>query len=91
VELTEDEIFDYEKLSKKIGVLMNMGIDPDDDEKLLKLLLRRSKILQTAENKIPTTLNIIDSMNNLSQLIRKKFSRSLHIFTVTLPQKTDVK
>jgi len=67
VELTEDEILNYEHLSKKIGALLNMGVD--DDEALLRLLIKRSEILQTAENKITTILDIVDNIQNLSHAL----------------------
>lgn len=69
VELTEEEIIEYEYLSKKIGILFNMGADPDDNENLLRLLIKRSEVLQNAENKIPTIINLVDNIPNISHTL----------------------
>jgi len=69
VELTPSEIVQYENLSKKISVQFNIGEDPDENENLLKLLIKRAEIIQTAENKIPVTLDIVKSIQNLSHTL----------------------
>jgi len=69
IELTEEEIIEYELLSKKIGVLFNMGEDPNENEGLLKLLIKRSEILQIAENKIPKVVEVIDQLENISHTL----------------------
>jgi superfamily II DNA or RNA helicase len=69
VELTEEEVIQYELLSKKIGVLMSMGEDLAENKKLLKLLIKRSELLQTAENKIPTIINLLENISEISHTL----------------------
>lgn len=69
VELTCEEIQRYDQLTKKIGVLLNMGEDPDENDNLLKLLLKRAEIIQKAENKIPITLSLVDDISNLTHTL----------------------
>jgi superfamily II DNA or RNA helicase len=69
VELTEDETVNYEILTKKICALINIGEDPDNNEDILKLLIRRAEIIQQAENKIPTIIEILENIPNLSHSI----------------------
>lgn len=69
VELSEVEIIQYDLLSKKIGRLIGMGEDPEENENLLRLLIKRAEILQTAENKIPSICEIVDSIPELSHAL----------------------
>ena len=56
VELTDDEKYEYFKLSKKIGKLIN--VSNEDDECLTSLLMKRARIIGCAKNK----LNVLSSM-----------------------------
>jgi len=46
-----------------------MGEDPEENENLLRLLIKRAEILQTAENKIPSICEIVDSIPELSHAL----------------------
>lgn len=50
VELTEEEKYEYLKLSKKIGKLMS--VCDEDDECLTSLLMKRARIIGSAQNKL---------------------------------------
>lgn len=58
VELNDDEMEEYFLLSKKIGVLFAQGRD-ELDEYLTHLLIKRSQILNNAENKIPVLKGLL--------------------------------
>jgi len=61
VDLTEEEFLNYEKLTVRIGELLEMGatLDPAEgeksglDEELAFLTFKRADILKSAENKVP--------------------------------------
>lgn len=50
IELTEEERYEYLKLSKKIGKFMS--ICDEDDECLTSLLMKRARIIASAQNKL---------------------------------------
>lgn len=56
VDLTESEVIEYESISKKIGqiVAYNQSVqpDPESNESLKTLLMKRARILGKAENKL---------------------------------------
>ena len=54
--MTDDEKYEYFKLSKKIGKLIN--VSNEDDECLTSLLMKRARIIGCAKNK----LNVLSSM-----------------------------
>jgi DNA phosphorothioation system restriction enzyme len=56
IEFTEDEMQQYQELSHKISRLFAQGVNDLDEEggALQKLLFERSRMLGSAENKIPT-------------------------------------
>lgn len=56
VELTEEEKYEYFKLSKKIGKLMS--ICNEDDECLTSLLMKRARIIASAQNKLKVLKNM---------------------------------
>lgn len=64
VELNDEEMEDYKVLSKKIGQLMAQNKD-ESDEYLTQLLIKRSKILNSAKNKIPALEKLIDQEKNI--------------------------
>jgi len=68
-ELTNSEMENYQELSKKISKLFNMGEKPDENRILLSLLLKRSNILNSAENKLEKLSNLIDSQNEISHTL----------------------
>ncbi len=59
VELNDDEMARYRQLSTKIGQLLAQGRDENDDQ-LTQLLLKRSRILNEAANKIPAVSALVD-------------------------------
>lgn len=56
VDLTEGEAFEYEEISKKIGQIVAYNqsgqIDPETNESLKTLLIKRARIIGKAENKL---------------------------------------
>lgn len=59
VSLTEDELTQYDELTKKIQVLSARGESVDNDGPLRFLLIRRAKILKQASQKVPAALNLL--------------------------------
>lgn len=60
--LTDDEMDEYEELSRSIGLLLafqNVDSDTDVRERLKKLLLRRAQVVSAAENKLPLLLKVL--------------------------------
>lgn len=63
VQLNKNEMEEWYELTDKIKKIFAYNDDKDNlkhDESLQKLLVRRRKILETAENKIETLSNVID-------------------------------
>ena len=59
VELTEDEFHEYDQLSQKIG--RAYAIDNDESDEIVQmLLLKRSRLLNKAENKLTTIEALVD-------------------------------
>jgi len=66
VELTDEEMEAYSVLTNKIVPLLVKKTESQiDEDRLLKLLLKRSEILKNAEGKIDKLKNIITNMGNL--------------------------
>jgi DNA phosphorothioation system restriction enzyme len=65
VELTEDELEDYEELTKKIAQLFDSGSIPGEDPFLDALLRKRSDILNRASNKIIALAQLVSEEQNL--------------------------
>lgn len=64
VELTDDELDEYQALSEKIARLVN--VDDDEAQEALKMLLiKRSKILNNAEEKLPALRTLVKQIGNL--------------------------
>lgn len=68
VELTSDEVEQYRALSARIGQLMAQGKDPDD-EQLSLLLIRRARLLNTAENKVGAISELVDQDADVSHAL----------------------
>lgn len=62
VELTEDERYEYFKLSKQIGKLMN--VSDKNDECLTSLMIKRARIIASAKNKLKTLSNMKKYVEN---------------------------
>ena len=61
VELTPPETEDYLVLSKQIAKKMHAKSDADDpSDGLLALLLKRARIVASAEEKLPKLLEVIE-------------------------------
>lgn len=97
VELTPDELDEYEKLTQKIARLFGRGAKPDDDPALAHLLRRRAEILNKASNKIGALAQLVEKeqdihhalfycvpgqIDEVTQLLGNKFNIRNHRFTV---------
>ncbi|MBZ4662714.1 MAG: phosphorothioation system restriction enzyme [Caloramator sp.] len=85
VDLTDDEKEEYFQLTKKIGKIVNLNKEEQDCQQLEALLIKRAKILTSAENKLKkledmkdiikdTYFNIFycgDKINNDEKFIEK--------------------
>jgi superfamily II DNA or RNA helicase len=70
VEFDDEELEEYMELSDRIGKRMMMaGDDPDEDEMLMALLIRRARLIASARAKIPKLLQLLgdkrESTHNL--------------------------
>ena len=68
VELTEDEEYRYLELSEKIGRLSHIvddDIELTEDDRLKKLLIKRARLIGTAENKIDRLKELINQQTDL--------------------------
>jgi superfamily II DNA or RNA helicase len=68
VELDEYEMEEYKVLSKRIGILMAQGKD-ESDEYLTHLLIKRSRILNNAKNKITTLEDLINQEKTIQDTL----------------------
>jgi superfamily II DNA or RNA helicase len=58
--LKDDEIEEYEQLTKRIGLLVGQGASVNDaNSPLQMLLIRRARILKQARSKVPTAVQIL--------------------------------
>lgn len=62
VELTDEEKYEYFRISKKIGKLMN--IYKEDDECMTSLLMKRARIIGSAQNKLKVLSNMKPYVEN---------------------------
>lgn len=63
VELTDDELDRFAELTQKIIKRMNPNSqDPEDDEALQRLLIRRREILESASGKVPALMKTLTSL-----------------------------
>ena len=68
VPLNEEEMIEYEALSVKIGQLFNQT-SSDAEEILQRLLIKRSRLLNTAEAKIDVLSDLIDQENDIKNTL----------------------
>ena len=66
VELNDDEMQEYVGLSKKIGIIMSQNKKEESSEYLTQLLIKRSRILNNAENK----LSVLEKLLNQVKLVQ---------------------
>lgn len=72
IELTEEEIKEYKKITGKIGKLSHYkNKDENYSEKFERLLIKRADILKSAENKITALKNIISDIKKDHGSIKK--------------------
>jgi DNA phosphorothioation system restriction enzyme len=97
VELTADELGEYERLTQKIAQLFERGAKPDDDPALAHFLRKRAEILNKAFNKIGALAQLIEKeqdihhalfycvpgqIDEVTRLLGNKFNIRNHRFTV---------
>lgn len=97
VELTNDELEEYEELTKKIAQLFHSGAVPEEDPALDSLLRKRSNILNGASNKISALADLVSKepdlhhalfycipgqIDEVIRLLGKEFGIRVHPFTV---------
>lgn len=68
VELDDDEMEEYVALSKKIGILMAQDKD-ESDEYLTQLLIKRSRILNNARNKISVLEELLNQEESIQDTL----------------------
>jgi len=72
VSLTDDEVSYYEQLTSLINALTkNSKKDPRYDEAILKLLIKRTAIISSAQGKLPAAFSLLNSIiesNKLNQI-----------------------
>lgn len=68
VPLTDLEMEQYEELSVKIARLMGRG-DEEGQEALKMLLIRRARLLNTAENKLPILSDLVDQQDYIDHTL----------------------
>jgi len=59
VSLTDEELEEYEALTARITLLARAESTPEQQEKLKKLLLRRARLISSAEAKLPAMLSLL--------------------------------
>lgn len=63
IEFDSEELDEYLTLSERIGVRMAMaGDDPDGDEVLMALLIRRARLIASARGKIPRLVELLSDI-----------------------------
>jgi len=68
VELNTEELDEYRALSTKIGQLLAQNKDIDD-ERLSRLLIKRARLLNTAENKIEVISELVDQQSEIKHTL----------------------
>lgn len=73
VDLTENESFEYEEISKKIAQIaaynQTSQTNPETNESLKTLLIKRARILGKAENKLIVLEQVLNGQNPKSQVL----------------------
>ncbi len=73
IHLTKDELEQYEELTQKINTISSYRDKDNDKEDLLKkLLLQRSKVISTAQQKIPELINLLKNLQSLYKKSNKE-------------------
>jgi superfamily II DNA or RNA helicase len=62
VNLTDQEVAAYEDLTQRITRLRGKANDPDVTDRIKRLLLRRARIISSAEQKLPALLNLLGTI-----------------------------
>lgn len=68
VALTDKELESYEELSMKIAQLMNRD-DPDGQQVLKLLLIRRAELLNNAANKLKAVSQLVDAQDDITHTL----------------------
>lgn len=68
VSLTDEELDQYQELSLRIVKLAHQK-DPQKHQALEMLLIRRAKLLNNAENKLSTLLDLLDDQSDMSHTL----------------------
>ena len=69
VELTESEAFAYAKLTKRIGWALAENSNLGSNETLTSLLMQRSRLVGTAQNKLPKLVELMRDRINTSHTL----------------------
>lgn len=70
VELTEDELKEYDLLTTRIGRVYAQDREEDEAQEILhKLLLKRARLLNTAENKLTAVGQLVDRNQPISHAL----------------------
>lgn len=69
VDMTSPEIKEYQALSKKIRRLMFKKENEDIEEQLTHLLMKRSRLLKKAENKIPELIDLLSEQSEIKHTL----------------------
>ena len=64
VELEEDELEEYLRLTRSIGRLLGAEGDPEKNEVAFRLLIRRSRLISTARKKLAALRRLMAGMND---------------------------
>ena len=65
IEFDDDELERYLELSDRIGLRMAIaGDDPDGDDQLMALLIRRARLIASAAGKIPRLVELFESVKS---------------------------
>ena len=69
INLTESESYTYAKLTKRIGWALNNSEDLANNETLTSLLMKRSRLIGTAANKLQALRNLMSKRLNTSHTL----------------------
>lgn len=72
ISLSNEELEEYETITRAINKLRTPDDDPQKNEAIKRLLLKRSRIVSSAEQKLPSLLELIRSMNKEHKLKGKE-------------------
>lgn len=69
VELTEDELLEYQALTEKVGKIAGREDDEDIQDALKMLLIKRARLLNNASNKLDVLADLVSGQTNLSHAL----------------------